>query len=233
MRNDDQTVMSRQGARTLRRGAAVTAWIMFATTSGCAGTAPQASESRADGRTAGGPLSATLDVGGNAVRPPGVSPWKVSFGHYVLCSIQPGADITVEKVTITDVPFPPQTVEVWLRTVSQSDFPASGRIPTPLQPFYSARGAAPAFAEPYADPAAAGRFSRDVAGTEVLQTCKETKERTKGYQELVFTFEVDDEGARVDSFTIDYTADGSAYRLPVSWNMVACGTDIEDANICN
>jgi hypothetical protein len=192
--------------------------------------AAQAHEARRDEK---GPLSATLDEGGNAVYAPGVSPWHVSFGHFVLCSKAPGADIELEKVTLDDVRVRPLATTVLVRSVASSDFPKPGRtIPTRLQPFYSARGAAPDFTEPYADPAPAGRYTSRVAGTRVTRTCAETKERVGGYDELVFVFEVGDEGSRVDSFKIAYRAAGTSYTLRVPWNMVACGSAIPQRNIC-
>lgn len=224
----------RRSAPSLRRGAALAASSALLVLTGCSEPAAEAEgHDTGTDREEGGPLSATLDVGGNAVTAPGVSPWHVSFGHYVLCSREPGVEITVEDVALADVPAQPRGVEVLVRTVSPDDFPTSGAIPTPLQPFYSARGSAPDFREPYADPAAAGSYTTEVAGTKIEQTCDETKGRVEGYKELVFTFEVGDEGSRVDAFTIDYSADGRPYRLRVPWNMVACGTAIVEKDICS
>lgn len=222
-----------RGRAAAPRAAAAAAGALLVLT-GCAGAAdaPTTPIGKAGDRSTSGPLSATLDGGGNAVLAPPVTPWKVSFGHFVLCSTRPGAAITVENVTLDDVEVAPRKVDMFVRTVSPSDFPSSGPIPTRLQPLYSIRGSAPHFSEAYADLRAAGSYRGSVAGTRVTQACEDAVERVNGYQELLFTFAVGEEGARVDALTIDYSADGRPYRLPVRWTMVACGTATTGPDSC-
>lgn len=220
-----------RSARAFRGWAAAPAVAALLAATGC--TAPADTTAGPErGRSTSGPLSATLDGGGNAVLAPPVTPWRVSFGHFVLCSTRPGADITVERVTLDDAAVAPRKVDVFVRTVAPSDVPDTGRIPSRLQPLYSAWGSAPDFSEDYADLKAAGRYRPTAAGTRVTQGCADAAERVNGYQELLFSFEVGEEGSRVDKFSIYYRADGRRYRLPVRWTMVACGTATADPDTC-
>lgn len=195
---------------------------------GCAAEAPDGSTGT--GRSSHGPLSATTQVGGNAVRAPRATPWRVSFGNFVLCSRAHGTDIVVEDVRHHDA-VAPEHVEVFVRSVDPDEF--SGRhIPTRLQPFYSVLGAPPRFGEPYAGTAPAGAFSPWRPGLRVTQSCPESGQRVHGYTELVFTVQVSRRGAQLEGFTVDYRADGEPYTLHVPWVMIGCGSAINNPEAC-
>lgn len=179
-----------------------------------------------------GPLSATLVSGGNAAYAPDVVPWRVSFGHFVLCTTDPEADIVVQDLD-HDATVPPRDVEVYVRHVDPGVVPRRG-IASEHQPFYSSLGSPPRFDEPYSDTPRppVGTFSEWAGDLRVSQPCSRSRERVHGYTELVFVLEVGRRGAQVDGFTLDYVADGEQHRLRVPWTMIGCGDAITEPYDC-
>lgn len=189
----------------------------------------------ADGSSDGtdGPLSATLSSGGNAVYAPDVVPWRVSFGHFVLCTADPDADLVVQDLDYA-ITVPPRHVEVYVRTVEAGVVPP-GNIASKHQPFYSSLGSPPRFKEAYSDVdrPPVGTFSEWTGDLRVSQPCSKSRERVHGYTELVFVLEVGRRGAQVDGLTLDYVADGEQHRLRVPWTMIGCGDAITEPYDCS
>lgn len=218
--------VSRRRARVLRRAAAFLAGSVLAV--GCA-AAPPTGEPGEDDR---GPLRVSAGVGGNAVFAPRQMPWSVSFGYFMLCSRDPSAEVIVDDVRYR-ASVEPVSVRILHRRVDAEDIVLrGGDVPTRFQPFYSVRGAAPDFDEPYADPAPAGRYRDRVSGVRVTQPCDEVKKRVHGFSELVFVLEAGRSGAQIDEFDIHYRADGKRHEVRVPWEMTACGTDVPQQELC-
>ena len=176
--------------------------------------------------SADGPLSANAGSGGNGLYPPpgARDGWRGTFGGFVLCS-ESGAPITIDHVR-WDVAEPPKNVAAYLRTVNVPEKPDQDVDYLPLG---SALGAPPSFTQPYAQRKIGGSFSDEVTGTVVDQTCEQnrTGERDR-FTELVFVLDVGRSGGRVTDATVEYTAEGKQFILPIQWQMVACGTAIAD-----
>lgn len=180
-----------------------------------------------------GPLSATLMSGGNAVYAPDVVPWRVSFGHVVLCTTDWDADIVVRDLD-HDATVPPRDVKVYVRHVDPGVVPRRS-MASEHQPFYSLKGSPPRFDEAYSDTARppVGTFSEWIGDLRVSQPCTRSRERVHGYTELVFVLEVGRRGAQVDGFTLDCVADGEQHRLRVPWTMIGCGDAITEPYDCS
>jgi hypothetical protein len=160
-------------------------------------------------------------VGGNSLYPPrGEEVWAGTFGGYTLCT-RGGVPVTLRRVS-WQASQPPRRLELYVRSVPDG----GGDIP-----IGSALGMPPRFAEPYADGPVAGTFSSDVAGTVVRRPCGKPIRAGDGFTELLFTLHVGPAGAAVVSATIHYTARNEDFALPLTWQMVACGTKV-DPKVC-
>jgi hypothetical protein len=111
----------------------------------------------------------------------------------------------------------------------------SGVEPQALIPLAFGMGSAPKFREPYAGPAALGRY-RPLAGYRVVQTCAQRlranldlntgKVPTTTTAELMLVVTSHESGSSIRSFDINYTAGDKHYSLPVRWSLINCGTEV-------
>jgi hypothetical protein len=176
--------------------------------------------------TTDGPLSVTAGSGGSSLTPPATaagSSWAGSFGGFVLCR-NDDSRVTLDKVVPVEE-VPAEQLHVFVRTVAPAK-PGTRRDPNAYTPIISARGSAPDFAEPYVTGPVSGSYTRTVDGVAVNDRCGKGRPVRTGFTELLFTLHSGPGGAQVTSFTIYYTADGKEYAAPVSWQMVACGSEI-------
>ncbi|WP_162602464.1 hypothetical protein [Nocardioides daejeonensis] len=70
-----------------------------------------------------------------------------------------------------------------------------------------------------------GRVVGDVAGVEITNPC--SKVPTKNIQQFITVMDVDERGAAIDSYYIDYHTDEGSYTLKADYRMIACGTETE------
>lgn len=185
----------------------------------------------------GGPLSMGVDKnGGASVDPPRHwdGPFSASFGPFVLCSNDSGADIQLAKVTFPD--DAPDGVRAWVRTVGLdevSSVPAGDRAQ--FIPFGFGLGSPPEFDQPFAGLRPPGQYTVDIGTVTVDGSCDDVNAAVValnrglvpdvGYNELVVEVPSTAAGAEVDGLTVDYTADGTSYSVRVPWTMVVCDQD--------
>ena len=185
-----------------------------------------------ENRSQGGPLSALTGSGGVSVDAPGRKPYRSTFGGFVLCLEAPAGDVTLESVrTFGDAVDP----DIYVRTVDPAELAGKGRRGiAQYVPMINGLGSPPAFSEPYSNGGPAGDYVSGVAGLVVDEACADTElaiERLStgpppesAISELMISFTVPVDGATVTRFSIDYTADGIEYSLPVRWRLVGCGS---------
>lgn len=171
-----------------------------------------------------GPLSAYSGGGGFAMAEPrGRGPWFSTHGEYFLCSTEPGVTIELQAVgweEAADVRA--IAVTPWLRTVDRSMKPTTSVGSVVGRPWK------PVGAKPYP-----GRFTRQVRGRLITQTCDDIRngwdEATHSqpeFTELVFDIKTSRAGAHITRAYIDYTVDGEQFRLSMRRQMIACGSAI-------
>lgn len=179
----------------------------------------------------GGPLQSGGE-GGAAVDPPsgGYQTYVATFGPMSLCST------TTAIPVLTRVDFgseaPPGTYAL-VRTVSRE---LAARTPPRDRPDLAGLlfglGSPPEFQEPYAGWPSPGDYSPDLNGFRVEQSCEENRDATvavnrhrvpeTGLADLMVVVPSTASGARVDGFTVEYSADDETYLLEVPWTMVVC-----------
>jgi len=169
-----------------------------------------------------GPLFATSGVGGSGLYPPDRGRWVGTFGGNILCT-RDGTQVTLRKVTWR-ASVPPERLEVFVRTVKPTEGRRHADTHTPIG---SALGSPPEFDEPYVTSKVGGSFTRRVSGVEITRRCGTRNVERAGFRELLFTLHTDSGGARVNGASIIYTADDQDYVLPLTWEMVACGREID------
>lgn len=199
----------------------------------CQDSDPNQDATDATTRQQDGPLRAGGDGGFAADPPPKAGhDYVVTFGGFLLCSTTSAVPV-IDRVTLGATP--PQGARVALRTVTPAlveETPRSQR--RRLVPLAATWGSPPEFSEPYvAVEPPLGTFDPLVEGIEVDESCSDTYAAQSAvnkwdvpadkYLELMVVVPVETtDGAEVDGFTIDYTADGEDYSLDVPWTMVAC-----------
>lgn len=68
-----------------------------------------------------------------------------------------------------------------------------------------------------------GRIAGDVAGVEITGSC--SNRPRKDIQQFLTVLEVDERGAAIDRYYIDYHTESGHYTLKADYRMVACGTE--------
>lgn len=193
---------------------------------GLAGCSVAASGERQAGN---GPLSVGGVIGGNALTAPSVTPWRATFGHFLLCSTDPDVAITLDGIRAEAALEPlTATPRVRVMTASTLRLTRSGGPARGYEPVYSALGSPPLFDEPYAEPPTPQGSYSPMVGFEVTDRCMSPRDPSVGYTELLVTLEANQHGARIPHFWIDYTADGEPRSLRVDWEMTLCGTRTQD-----
>jgi hypothetical protein len=189
-------------------------------------------------KASGQPLSASAGRGASSVEaPPGAKrAYSATFGSFNLCQAQPGPAPVISGVTLHAGRVGPTKVAVLVRETSPQFVKRhSGVEPQALIPLAFGMGSAPKFREPYAGPAARGRY-RPLAGYRVVQTCAQRlranldlntgKVPTTTTGELMLVVTSSESGSSIRSFDINYTAGGKHYSLPVRWSLINCGTEV-------
>ncbi|MCM0621962.1 hypothetical protein [Nocardioides bruguierae] len=182
-----------------------------------------------------GPLSVGVDGqgGGASVdRPKGYAHVTATFGAFLLCSTSGSAAISLDSVA-----FPkgsPPGVAAWIRTVTPDRVSlAEEGDRGHYAPIAFGLGSPPEFSQPYVGfETPPGEFSRSISGVRVSGDCDEVSAAVSALgrsqvpqteiQELVIVIPSGKAGARIPNFTINYEADGEAFELKVSWDMVVC-----------
>lgn len=192
---------------------------------GCADATPPATpvvSAHADGA---GILSVRSDTGGAwSVSPPESLPatWKATFGTFMLCT-DGGESAVLESVTWDEV-VAPAAAEPLVRLVP----PASQRE--------SAGGYEPAIVRGAPSPGNTelrGTFFDDLRGIEIDDPCEPPPAPTDGRQDLALVVTADRAGAHLRDLRVAYTSGGRAYVLEVDYELVMCGTAIDDPGCPN
>jgi len=126
---------------------------------------------------------------------------------------------------------PPASSKLWIPTVTPPRLQTTGDVRAGDLPFYSALGSPPAWRESYADDTYAGDWTDHVKGAPVEHLCSDTRIDAP-YPDLVVVMTTHQHGARIRSLTVDYTADGRAYRLRTRWMMILCGDAAPLRTVC-
>jgi hypothetical protein len=179
-----------------------------------------------DDAAGSGPLTTTLDGGGNSVAPPkhlaDDETWSATFGSLLVC--------TPEQVTITKV-VPhykvgePVKAAFYMRTVPSAD----KRQGPPIQ--WAPVGTS---SETPADMANSGdlRYGTltEAADAKVDQPC--SADPDDPFAEILTNITADSGGVWIDRLDVKYKAGTHDFSLPVDWSYVACGDLITDHDIC-
>lgn len=207
--------------------------------SGCEGDKGAQSGTGSTDSASNETLSATSTSGGAAVDAPEETPYRASFGDFVLCAEGGRDPIEVVDVSFEIGEVEPVSINFFTRHVRPEDVkdsPVEG-----YAPFISALGGPPKFDESYAKYPGAGRFEPAV-GTTIDEPCDEAQvsagqaesgSRFSGsFTNLVVTLESTVSGADVKSFRIEYKVGGTRKSLKIPWHMIACGTAITQKDVC-
>lgn len=195
---------------------------------GCTGDS-QERKAHPDERGEGaGPLSAVSGIGGNGLRPGEGNPWTANFGSFQLCTGEPAHPVVLEGVRYHAV-VEPVDVSVWLRKVEASDVVMEGPEPADeYTSFYTAVGDWPTMDN---GTWYAGEQVTDLVGYEITRSCDDVMRlQDVGFDEIIFTFTVDEKGGYLSGATVDYTVNGKPYALEIDWEMWACGTAVTEVD---
>jgi hypothetical protein len=163
-----------------------------------------------------GPLQSHTDTGITSVYAPKKTPWKVTFGSYLLCSTG-GDPITIDGIRYR-TPVKPNSVSLELRTVT----PQLWRTTVDAGQIGAALGAPPHFRQRKAP----GEYRVARAGNRITQSCTDQDKEGTGFTELLFVLDVGRQGGYIDTAWIDYHVHGDPYTLRLDWKMVACGSRV-------
>lgn len=176
---------------------------------------------------ADGPLAVIGSGGGGgaSVYPPGVEPWRASFGFNLLCRKTDG-EIVLRGVR-WQARVEARNVTPMLRSLVDSEV-TDGFLKESQAPFYSASGSPPDWSEPYSDKpvGTAGEYTSEIAGAKVDRACAQPRDPAAGYTDLVLVVEAGREGAHLDRYFVDYTVDGDDRTLRVDQTVILCGTEV-------
>lgn len=194
--------------------------------------------------SAEGPLSGGVGAGGSSLDPPaGRTRWFGTFGAFVLCRKNDAIRIELERVRYR-IAERPISVTPMLRSFSLAELqPLSRSARADFNPVLAALGRPPRFDQPYAtELSMPGNYTSTIAGLEITPTCKEKlaaedalstgRIPSTTFTELMFVLEVDRDGGRVDKAFVDYLANGKPRTLRLDWEMAACGSAIQNQNLC-
>jgi hypothetical protein len=187
---------------------------------GCSNDGPEDRGSTADS----GPLTTSLDSGGNSIFPPrgAGETWEATFGSLLICS--------PDQVTLTEV-VPhykvgkPTSIDFLVRTVPESGA-RSGR----------ARHWAPVgtATESPTQLAQSGKLRYttlvEVDNADVDQPCKDDPDAS--FTEILTTLTSDAGGTWIDHLDVKYDANDKPYSMPVNWSYVTCGRLIVNSDVC-
>jgi hypothetical protein len=171
--------------------------------------------------------------GGASLDPPSgpAKDFEATFGAFVLCVQKP--DVSVDLSRVTYPPDAPPGTTAFIRTVTP-DLVAN--VPPDERPAYVPMafglGSPPTFNQAYAGLNPPGKYTNDLEGVPVLESCGDANDAIQtlnekevpatGYTELMIVIPAASKGAEVDGFHIEYVADGSEYVESVPWTMVVC-----------
>lgn len=186
-----------------------------------------------------GPFSVISGDGGFVAGAPVARRYWVSFGTDMPCMqtdpeastdpADPDDAIVLTGVRYVDRRNPAAAVHVLLRTVTPKVVRNHPRHRDDFGLFISAWGHA-GQRQRYGTHVP-GRYTTDVAGYEVSDTCAQAdrnatllskgKVPDQALTTLVFAIKSDDDGARIHHYFLDYTLNGEPRTLRVNWTMVA------------
>lgn len=182
----------------------------------------------------------TMSGGGGVIADAPVSrPYWVSFGAAMPCmatdpgeSTEPAAlddVVVITGVRYVDRRNPAAEVRALLRTVTPKMVRNHPNLKDRFGVFYSAWGHAGRH-QRYGT-YVPGRYSTDIAGYEVSDTCREMTRNAarlsmgsvpdEPLTTLVFAVKTDNDGARLHHWFVDYTVNGEERTLRVNWTMGA------------
>lgn len=175
-----------------------------------------------------GPLSTTLDAGGNSVLPPkrtaeSDEEWRATFGSLLICSPDP---VTLLDAEPHEVQAGEGTYAFTLRTVPAMS-ERRGGAPISWAPVGTMRGTPRQLAS-RGD--LRSTSLADLDGAQISQPCGSGP--GDAFTEVLTTIETGRSGAWVDGVDVTYETDGRKFTLPVDWSFVACGEAIEDPDVC-
>jgi hypothetical protein len=175
-----------------------------------------------------GPLTTTLDAGGNSVVPPkrateSDEEWRATFGSLLICSPDP---VTLLGAEPHEVKAGEGTYVFTLRTVPAMS-ERRGGVPISWAPVGTMRGTPRQLAS-RGD--VRSTSLEEVGGAQINQPCGSGP--GDAFTEILTTIETGRSGAWVDGVDVTYETSGRNYTLPVNWSFVACGEAIEDRDIC-
>lgn len=176
-----------------------------------------------------GPLSASAGAGEITMKPVNSGSKFYSFNIGPLCVEEPGAEIALESVSYT-AHVEPRDVEFWFRILDEDDVVMKGDdVAAPYYLFAAASGKPPDYR---GDTDYAGEHAQDISGRKITQSCRDLAgpERSLGFTTLILAMKVDKKGGYIPGVAIDYTSNGTPYRLLTEWRMVACGTKVTVEN---
>lgn len=153
---------------------------------------------------------------------PGAPKWRGTYGGFLLCTR--GSEVAVLEGVRLAASKPPDLVQPGIRTVSKKAIESAGGW---TEPVAAMPGSPPSWSEPYAEGVGrmAGSYRSTVEGVRVSGSCADDY-LTEGFDELMITLDVGREGALVEHFFIDYTANGRPYTLKVDWELGMCGRKV-------
>lgn len=186
-----------------------------------------------------GALSTMSGSGSVIVDAPVPRPYWVSFGAATPCMatdpgestepVAPDDVIVITGVRYVDRHNPAAEVRVLLRTVTPKMVRNHPNLKDRFGVFYSALGHAGQH-QRYGT-YVPGRYSTDIAGYEVSDTCREMTRNAarlsmgrvpdEPLTTLVFAVKADKDGARLHHWFVDYTVNGEERTLRVNWTMGA------------
>ena len=169
-----------------------------------------------------GPLSASSGRGGKALLAPRADTWTGTFGGLLLCSTEPEIEVALEAVEHETGPEPID-IRDQLRLVPDAEDRRGDELE--WAPIYGSTGSYRDNRNDHRGPTA------EVSGYQIDRVCGDS-DGDEGFTELLVELDVDASGGAVRSTEIHYSADGRSHTLVVDWQMVACGSQIQDPEQC-
>ena len=172
-----------------------------------------------------GPLSAQSGKGSLiGMTRAGTPQWSMTFGVFILCSTDPGAEIRVDRVRYDVSPEPLELYPVFRQVPAETDVPKGFRgIETPIA---NMRGKPPFKGRN----TLTGSLSSTLEEP-ITQSCKDASP-PNAMTELLTVMTVDKRGAMIRHTYIDYHVGEDHYTLEIDWRNGMCGTALARSNRC-
>lgn len=174
-----------------------------------------------------GPLSAQAGRGASvSMEPPSDGARSMTFGAFILCTTEPGAEIVIDAIRY-DVAPEPLELQAWFRYVpdeSERQDPSS----SDWAPVVGAAGLPPRFTP---DSKPLGSFTQGLPTSPITQECTKPLPGNP-HTELMTALTVDRKGALIHQTYVNYHVGDDSYTLKIDWRNGICGTDLPKQYRC-